>query len=131
MKRTIVATEDAPKAIGPYSQGIQIEGVEKMVFCSGQVGLDPKTQELVGGGVEPEARRALENLKAVLAASGVSMKDIVKTTIFLVDMGDFQRVNAIYAGFFEWDPPARATVAVAALPKNARVEIEAIAVCGD
>jgi 2-iminobutanoate/2-iminopropanoate deaminase len=125
--RTVVSTSEAPNAIGPYSQGIKVSGGE-MVFCSGQVGLDPATGELVSGGVEAEAERAMKNLAAVLAAAGASFKDVVRTTIFLADMADFSKVNAVYAKFFEKDPPARATVQVAALPKMARVEIDAIAV---
>lgn len=127
MARTVVYTGGAPKAIGPYSQAIKVQ-VAEMVYCSGQVGLDPATGELVSGGVEPEAKRAMENIRAVLAAAALTFENVVKTTIFLVDMNDFAKVNAIYGSFFEKDPPARSTVAVAALPKAARVEIEAIAV---
>jgi 2-iminobutanoate/2-iminopropanoate deaminase len=127
MVKKVVSTESAPKAIGPYSQAIRANGAE-LVFCSGQIGLDPKTQALVPGGVEPEARRALENLRAVLAATNLTMEDIVKTTIFLVDLGDFQKVNEIYGSYFTGEPPARSTVVVAALPKNGRVEIECLAV---
>lgn len=126
MPRSRIETRDAPEAIGPYSQGIRASGSE-MVFCSGQIGLDPTTQALVVGGVEVEARRALENLRAVLGAAGLTMDDVVRTTIYLVDLQDFGRVNAVYATFFRGAPPARATVGVAALPKGARVEIDAIA----
>lgn len=126
MTRRALSTERAPKAIGPYSQGIQLTGAG-LVFCSGQVGLDPETQQMVAGGVEVEARRALENLRGVLAAAGLTMDDIVRTTIYLTDMAHFQAVNAIYAGFFSGEPPARTTIAVVGLPKNALVEIDAIA----
>jgi 2-iminobutanoate/2-iminopropanoate deaminase len=123
MTRQAVSTSGAPAAIGPYSQGIAIDG---FVFCSGQVGLDPATGELVSGGVENEADRALRNLAAVLDAAGLSMADVVKTTLFLADIGDFTSVNAVYARHFPDPPPARSTFAVAALPKGARVEVEAI-----
>jgi 2-iminobutanoate/2-iminopropanoate deaminase len=124
MTRQAVSTGGAPAAIGPYSQGIAIDG---FVFCSGQLGLDPSTGELVAGGVEAEAERALRNLAAVLDAAGASMADVVKTTLFLADIGDFSAVNAVYARHMPDPPPARSTFAVGALPKNARIEIEAIA----
>jgi 2-iminobutanoate/2-iminopropanoate deaminase len=124
MSRQAVSTGGAPAAIGPYSQGIAVDG---FVFCSGQVGLDPATGELVPGGVEAEAERALRNLTAVLDAAGVSVADVVKTTVFLADIADFGAVNAVYARHMPDPPPARSTFAVAALPKGARVEIEAIA----
>jgi 2-iminobutanoate/2-iminopropanoate deaminase len=125
MTRRSVSTSGAPNAIGPYSQGITAGG---LVFCSGQVGLEPGTGELVPGGVEAEAERALKNLTAVLDAAGCTFGDVVKTTIFLADIGDFTAVNAVYARFMPDPPPARSTFAVAALPKGARVEIEAIAI---
>jgi 2-iminobutanoate/2-iminopropanoate deaminase len=124
MSRQAVSTGGAPAAIGPYSQGIAIDG---FVFCSGQLGLDPATGELVAGGVEAEAERALRNLVAVLDAAGASMADVVKTTIFLADIADFAAVNAVYARHVPEPPPARSTFAVGALPKGGRVEIEAIA----
>ncbi len=124
MSRQAVSTGGAPAAIGPYSQGIAVDG---FVFCSGQIGLDPATGELVSGGVEAEAERALKNLTAVLDAAGVSVADIVKTTVFLADIGDFGAVNAVYARHMPDPPPARSTFAVGALPKGARVEVEAIA----
>ena len=118
----------APRAIGPYSQAI---AWGSLVFCSGQIALDPQTGTLVGGGdVQSETRRAMDNLAAVLAAAGSRLDRVLKTTIFLVDMGDFAAVNEIYGTYFTQAPPARATVAVAALPKGARVEIEAIAWLG-
>ena len=125
--KQVISTPQAPKAIGPYSQAIQV-AVKEMVFCSGQIGLDPSTGELVRGGVEPEAKRAMENLRAVLAAANLTFEDVVRTTIYLADMNDFAKVNAIYGAYFTKDPPARATVQAAALPKQGRVEIDMIAV---
>lgn len=124
MTRQAVSTGGAPAAIGPYSQGIAVDG---FVFCSGQLGLDPATGELVPGGVEAQAERALRNLAAVLDAAGAAMGDLVKTTIFLADIGDFASVNAVYAKHVPNPPPARSTFAVGALPKGGLVEIEAIA----
>jgi 2-iminobutanoate/2-iminopropanoate deaminase len=124
MTRQAVSTTGAPAAIGPYSQGILADG---LVFCSGQLGLDPATGNLVDGGVEAQAERALKNLGAVLDAAGATFADVVKTTIFLVDIGDFAAVNAVYATFMPEPPPARSTVGVAALPKGGLVEVEAIA----
>jgi len=129
MERNIVRTAEAPAAIGPYSQAVTVMvGDRKMIFCSGQIGLDPATGELVEGGVEVQARRVLDNLGAVLAAAGARMADIVKTTIYLASMVDFATVNAVYAERFPNDPPARATVEAAKLPRGALVEIEAIAI---
>lgn len=125
MDRHAIATTGAPGAVGPYSQAI-VAG--NLVFCAGQLGLDPATTELVPGGVAAEAERALRNLAAVLDAAGLTLGDIVKTTIFLVDIGDFAAVNAVYARHMADPPPARSTVAVAALPKGGRIEIEAVAV---
>jgi 2-iminobutanoate/2-iminopropanoate deaminase len=121
--RQAVTSSGAPAAIGPYSQAIAADGT---VFCSGQIGLDPTTGELVEG-VEAQVERALRNLDAVLDAAGVTLADVVKTTIFLTDMADFAAVNAVYARFMPDPPPARSTVAVAGLPKGALVEVEAIA----
>jgi 2-iminobutanoate/2-iminopropanoate deaminase len=124
--RNVVSTEKAPKAIGPYSQAIT--GAGRMVFCSGQIPLDPATGEMVGAGdVRAQAKRVMENLGAVLAASGASFEGVVKTTIYLQDLKDFQAVNEIYGGYFPSAPPARATVQVAGLPRGALVEIDAIA----
>lgn len=128
MTKRRIATSGAPAALGPYSQAIDTGG---QVFCSGQVGIDPTTGELVAGGVKAEAQRALRNLGAVLDAAGVTYADVVKTTVFLIDIGDFATFNAVYADFFPDPSPARSTFAVAALPKGARVEIEAIAVRSD
>jgi len=121
--RQPISTSGAPAAIGPYTQAIALDG---FVFCSGQLGLDPATGDLVEG-VEAQAERALRNLTAVLDAAGATMADVVKTTLFLADMNDFTAVNAIYARFMPDPPPARSTIQVAALPKGGRVEIEAIA----
>ena len=127
MTRRAVSTSAAPGAVGPYSQGI---ATHDLVFCSGQVGIDPTTGELAAG-VEAQCERAIRNLEAVLDAAGASLADVVKTTVFLVDIGDFATINAIYGRFFPDPPPARSTFAVAALPKAASIEIEAIAVRGD
>ena len=121
--RQAVSSSSAPAAIGPYSQAIVAGGT---VYCSGQIGLDPATGELAEG-LEAQAESALRNLASVLDAAGVTPADVVKTTIFLTDMGDFAAVNAIYASAMPDPPPARSTVAVAGLPKGALVEIEAIA----
>lgn len=122
--RNAISTPNAPKAIGPYSPAIQ---TERMVFCSGQTGVDPATGELVAADLESQTRQVLTNLKNVLEAAGTSLDQVVKTTVFLTDMADFARMNAIYAEFFPGTPPARSTIAVAGLPKNAIVEIEAMA----
>jgi len=127
MTRRAISTAGAPAAIGPYSQGVVADG---FLFCAGQAALDPGTGALVEGGVEPETERVMANLTAVLDAAGASWADVVKTTIFLVDMGDFTTVNGIYGRFVSDPPPARSTVGVAALPKGARVEIEVIARLG-
>ena len=119
-----VKTDKAPKAIGPYSQGVIANG---FVFCSGQIPLDPASGELNTGPIEEQARLVLNNLGAVLGAAGSSFDRVVKTTIFLQDMNDFSKVNQVYAEFFKTPFPARATVQVARLPREARVEIEAIA----
>lgn len=122
--KKIIATTAAPGAIGPYSQAIEANG---FVFASGQIPLDPATGVFAIGGVEEQAEQALKNLKAVLAAAGCELSDVVKTTVFLTDMGDFAKVNAVYAKFFETECPARSAVQVGALPKGALVEVEAIA----
>ena len=122
--KKIIFTEKAPKAIGPYSQAIR---TDFMVFTAGQAGLDPATGELVEGGVEAQTRQVLTNLKHVLEASDSGLNYAVKTTVFLKDMSDFAKMNAVYAEFFPKNPPARSTVAVAGLPKGALVEIEVVA----
>jgi len=121
----IIRTDRAPQAIGPYSQAIRAGG---LLFLSGQVGLDPATGALVEGGLEAETTRALQNLEAVLRAAGAGLDRVVRTTVFLVDLGDFATMNAIYARAFGETRPARSTVQVSALPRGARVEIDAIAV---
>jgi 2-iminobutanoate/2-iminopropanoate deaminase len=124
-KRIRIHSDDAPAAIGPYSQAIR---AGDLLFCSGQIALDPKTGELVGATAAEQAERVLANLGAVLEAGGSSFKKVLRCTVFLVDMNDFAAVNEVYARAFEGEkPPARATVAVAQLPKGARVEIDAIA----
>lgn len=130
MQRTIVRTSQAPAAIGPYSQAVVVpvgDG-KKMVFCSGQVALDPATGALVEGDITAETEQVLANLGAVLAAAGASFAHVVKTQIFLADMNDFGAVNAAYGEKFGAEPPARATVQVSRLPRDARVEIDCIAI---
>ncbi|MBC7879397.1 MAG: RidA family protein [Anaerolineales bacterium] len=124
MKKKIVQTDKAPKAIGPYSQAIQTESI---VYTAGQIGIDPATGEFIEGGVEEQTRQVLNNLRNVLEAAGSSIDQVVKTTVFLKDMNDFAKMNAIYSEFFGENPPARSTVAVAGLPKGGLVEIEAVA----
>jgi 2-iminobutanoate/2-iminopropanoate deaminase len=129
MQRNIVRTAEAPAAIGPYSQAVVVPvGGQRMIYCSGQIALDPATGAMIEGDVEAQTRQALANLGAVLAAADATFAHVVKTTIFLKTMDDFAKVNAIYAERFLQDPPARATVAAAGLPRNALVEIDAIAV---
>ena len=125
--KRIVHTEDAPKAIGPYSQAVRTEA---MVMTAGQIGLNPKTGELVEGGIQPQTRQVLTNLRYVLEAAESGLGLVIKTTVFLKDMKDFAAMNAIYAEFFPENPPARSTVAAADLPKGALVEIEAIGLLG-
>jgi 2-iminobutanoate/2-iminopropanoate deaminase len=124
MTRRAISTAGAPGAVGPYSQGIVADG---LLFTAGQAALDPTSGALVEGGIEPETERVMSNLTAVLDAAGCGWDDVLKSTIFLVDMDDFVKVNAIYGRFVSDPPPARSTVGVAALPKGARVEIEVIA----
>lgn len=124
MSRTVIHTEKAPKAIGPYSQAI---ATDLFVYTAGQVGIDPSTGELVSNSIEEQTRQALKNLRNVLEAAGSSLGNVVKTTVFLKDMNDFAKMNNIYAEAFGENPPARSTIAVAGLPKNALVEIEVVA----
>ena len=124
MTKNIIATKNAPGAIGPYSQGIRANG---FVFASGQIGLDPTTGEFVKGGIVEQSRQALLNVKNVLEAAGSGLDKAVKTTVFLKDINDFAAMNAVYSEFFKTDCPARSAVQVAALPKGALVEIEVIA----
>jgi len=129
MQRNIVRTAEAPAAIGPYSQAVVVDvGSKRMVFCSGQIALDPASGALIEGDVEAQTRQVIANLGAVLAAAGAGFADVVKTTIFLQSMDDFATVNAVYGERFVHDPPARATVEAAKLPRGALVEIDAIAV---
>ena len=124
MNRKVIQTEKAPKAIGPYSQAIR---TDSLIFTAGQIGLVPATGELIANSVEEQTRQALTNLKNVVEGAGSTLAHVVKTTVFLKDMNDFPKMNAIYAEFFGENPPARSTVAVAALPKGGLVEIEAVA----
>lgn len=122
--KKVIQTENAPKAIGPYSQAIEVDGT---LYCSGQVPIDAKSGEIFLGSIEGQTEKVMENIKAVLEASGYSLKNVVKTTIFITNMNDFAKVNEVYARYFAEAPPARSTVAVAALPKGAHVEIEVLA----
>ena len=126
-KRKVLKTDKAPAAIGPYSAGIS---TGDMLFISGTLGMNAQTGQLVEGGIESETRQALQNLEHILIAGGSSLAQVVKTTVFLQDLGEFSKMNAVYAEYFSEEPPARSTVQVAALPKNAAVEIEAIAMVG-
>jgi 2-iminobutanoate/2-iminopropanoate deaminase len=127
MEPQLISSEHAPAAIGPYSQATR---VGELVFCSGQIPLDPETMQVVEGGIEAQARQVLRNLEQVLAAAGCGFKDVAKTTIFLADMADFKVVNSIYGEVFGDYRPARATVAVAGLPMGVLVEIDCVAHCG-
>ncbi len=124
MEKHVIRSEKAPKALGPYSVAVRSGN---LVFASGQLGLDPATGELVSGGIEAETHQSLSNLSHVLEDAGSGLDAAVKTTVFLREMADFPKMNAVYAEFFPKNPPARSTVQVAALPKNAAVEIEVIA----
>jgi 2-iminobutanoate/2-iminopropanoate deaminase len=126
--RQQVQTKNAPAAIGPYSQAIKANG---FVFVSGQIPIDPETGEFVSGGIAEQTDRVLRNLAAVLEASGSGLDQVVKTTVFLADMKEFSGMNEVYATFFSGPPPARATVAAAGLPRDARVEIEAVALVSE
>jgi 2-iminobutanoate/2-iminopropanoate deaminase len=123
--KKIISTNEAPAAVGPYSQAVRIGST---VYCAGQIPLDPKSGQIVSKDISEQTRRVLDNISAILKAEGLLFENIVKTTIFLTDLADFQTVNEIYASYFKQAPPARSTVQVAALPKGARIEIEAIAV---
>jgi 2-iminobutanoate/2-iminopropanoate deaminase len=125
MKRRIIKTEQAPEPIGPYSQAIQYD---QLLFTSGQIAIDPHSEELLSGDVEAQTRQVLQNLQAILEAAGASLKTVLKTTIYLKNMDDFSRVNAIYATFFAESLPARSTIEVARLPKDMLVEIDCVAV---
>jgi 2-iminobutanoate/2-iminopropanoate deaminase len=130
MEKSVIATDQAPAAIGPYSQAIR---AGDLIFTAGQLGTIPATRQLAGPDVESQTRQALENLRAVLEAAGSCPDHVLKTTVFVVDLSEFALMNAVYATFFSGEPPARSTVQVAALPAGGRVEIEAVALaceCG-
>lgn len=122
--KSVVRTDAAPAAVGPYSQGIR---VGNLLFVSGQLPLDPAKGTFVEGGIEEQTARCLDNIKAILAQTGISMDSVVKTTVFLADMDDFAAMNKVYSSYFKTDPPARSAFQVARLPKNGQIEIEAIA----
>ncbi len=128
MERTQIRTTEAPAAIGPYSQAIRCG---QFVYASGQIALDPASGELVGADVQAQTQRVLQNVQALLASAGTSLANVVKTTVFLTSMSDFQAMNAVYASYFSGVAPARSTVAVAELPRKALVEIECIALVED
>ena len=124
MKREAIRTDKAPKAIGPYEQALKVDG---WVFTSGQIPLDPKTGAMVEGGIGAQTRQVLDNLRAVLEAAGTSMSRVVKTTVYMANLADFQKMNEVYAEYFPQDKPARSTVGVAALPRGAMIEIDVVA----
>ena len=123
--KKIIATSEAPAAIGPYSQAVRVGST---VYCAGQIPLDPKSGQIVSGGIDVQTRRVLDNIAGILRAEGLNFDNVVKTTIFLTDLGNFQTVNEIYGSYFKEQPPARSTVQVSGLPRGAQVEIEIIAV---
>jgi len=123
--REVISTPDAPKAIGPYSQGVRANG---LVFTAGQVAFDPKTQQIVDGDISAQTERVMQNLAAILTAAGCGMQDVIRSTVFLKNMDDFAAMNAVYSKYFSTAPPARSTVEVSRLPKNALVEIDMIAI---
>ena len=128
MSREIISTDAAPRAIGPYSQAVRAGG---FLFLSGQIALDPRTEQLVGSDIKQQTRRVLENAKALLQAAGSSLNRVVKCTVFLADMNDFGAMNEEYGSFFQEEPPARTTVAASRLPRGALVEIDVIALAGE
>jgi 2-iminobutanoate/2-iminopropanoate deaminase len=128
MERESITTKKAPAAVGPYSQGVR---VGDLIYTAGQLGMVPGTKDFAGPDIESQTRQALENLKAVLEAGGSCLKHVIKTTVFLADMGEFARMNGVYAQFFAQEPPARSAVQAAALPLGGRVEIEAVALVCD
>ena len=126
--KKIISTSEAPAAIGPYSQAVR---AGSMIFCAGQIPLDPKTGKIVSQDVAEQTRRVLENVAAILKSEQLTLEHVVKTTVFLADFGDFQKMNEVYATYFTNRPPARSTVGVSTLPKDARVEIEVIAIADE
>lgn len=128
VKREIIYTEKAPQPIGPYSQGILVENPSKILFISGQIPINPETGELIKGDIKEQARQAIENLIAVLEAAGAKVKDVAKVNVYLDDINDFGEFNKVYEEYFGKSKPARAVVQVAKLPKNVKIEIEAIAI---
>jgi 2-iminobutanoate/2-iminopropanoate deaminase len=126
--KKIISTNEAPAAIGPYSQAVRSG---RFLFCSGQIPLDPKSGEIVSGDIATQTRRVLDNIAAILQVEGLTFDHVVKTTIFLTNLDDFQTVNDIYGSYFKQDPPARSTVQVSALPRGANLEIEVVAASGD
>ena len=126
--KKIISTSDAPAAIGPYSQAVRCSG---FIFCSGQIPLDPQSGQIVSDDIAAQTRRVLDSVSGLLKAEGLSLDDVLKTTIFLTDLGNFQIVNEIYGSYFDTEPPARSTVQVSALPKGAKIEIEVIALAGN
>jgi 2-iminobutanoate/2-iminopropanoate deaminase len=126
--KEIISTSEAPGAIGPYSQAVRSGS---FLFCSGQIPLDPKSGQIISGDIAAQTRRVLDNIAAILKAEDLSFDNVVKTTIFLTNLGDFQTVNEVYGSYFKQDPPARSTVQVTALPKGANVEIEVIAIADE
>jgi 2-iminobutanoate/2-iminopropanoate deaminase len=125
--REIIKTSKAPGAIGPYSQAVKISA-GKMIFTAGQIAIEPATGQLLEDDIKIQTRRVLENVKAIIEASGASLNDVVKTTVFMSNLGEFQAMNEVYSEFFGTNPPARSTVEVSALPRGAKVEIETIAI---
>lgn len=126
MPKTIIQTENAPKAVGPYSQAVKLEG-ESLIFVSGQIALEPKTGERISGGIVQETRKVIENIKAILESAGSGLDKVVKTTVFLHSMDDFGVMNEVYTKYFTTDSPARSTIEVSRLPKGMKIEIEAVA----
>jgi 2-iminobutanoate/2-iminopropanoate deaminase len=126
--KKIISTTEAPAAVGPYSQAVRAGST---IYCAGQIPLDPKSGQIVSQDISEQTRRVLDSVTAILRAEGLTFENIVKTTIFLTDLADFQTVNEVYGSYFKEEPPARSTVQVAALPKGARVEIEVIAIADD
>jgi 2-iminobutanoate/2-iminopropanoate deaminase len=125
--KKLIQTDRAPKAIGPYSQGVSIES-GKLIFTAGQIPFHPGTNQMVDGGIEKQTEQVIQNLKAILEAGGSGLDRVVKTTVFLKQMGDFQAMNSVYEKYFSSNPPARSTVEVSALPKGALIEIECVAI---